>query len=54
MSHQILILSFFFHNNLESVMDKLIERAVGTNTRCYTCGGLVYAVEKKQTTNHVN
>jgi hypothetical protein len=35
-------------------MDKLIERAVGNNTRCYTCGGLVYAVEKKQTTNHVN
>jgi hypothetical protein len=34
-------------------MEKLIERFVCNNTRCYTCGGLVYAVEKKKTTNHV-
>jgi len=34
-------------------METLIERSVCTNTRCYTCGALVYAVEKKKTANHV-
>lgn len=34
-------------------MEILIERIVCTNSRCYACGSLVYAVEKKKTTNHI-
>ena len=34
-------------------MESVIEQSVFNNTRCYTCGALVYAVEKKMTSNHV-
>lgn len=34
-------------------MENMIEQTISNNSRCYTCGGLVYAVEKKRTTNHV-
>jgi hypothetical protein len=34
-------------------MEKIIERFVSSTTRCYGCGGLVYAVEQKKTANHV-
>jgi LIM domain len=34
-------------------MESAIEQSVFNNTRCYTCGALVYAVEKKMTSNHV-
>ncbi|CAF1613228.1 unnamed protein product [Adineta ricciae] len=31
----------------------LIEQQVFANNRCYTCGALVYDVEKKKTSNHI-
>ncbi|CAF3671368.1 unnamed protein product [Rotaria sordida] len=34
-------------------METLMERLVSTNTKCYACGALVYAVEKKKTANHI-
>lgn len=35
-------------------MATLFEQSANYNTRCFACGSLVYAVEKKLTTNHVN
>ncbi len=35
-------------------MATLSEQLITSNTRCFTCGSLVYAVEKKLTTKHVN
>jgi len=35
-------------------MEAAIEQKVCTNSRCYACGSLVYAVEKKKTANHVS
>ncbi len=35
-------------------MSTLFEQSLSQNTRCFACGSLVYAVEKKLTTNHVN
>ncbi|CAF2940079.1 unnamed protein product [Rotaria sp. Silwood2] len=55
MSHIILYLFniLFLYNNLETGMETAIERFVSTNTKCYACGALVYAVEKKKTTNNI-
>ena len=39
---------------LETRMSTLFEQSLSHNTRCFACGSLVYAVEKKLTTNHVN
>lgn len=35
-------------------MEALIEDSVAANTRCFSCGGIAYAVEKIKTANHVN
>ncbi len=35
-------------------MSTLFEQSLSQNTRCFACGSLVYAVEKKLTTNHVS
>ncbi|CAF3535008.1 unnamed protein product [Rotaria sp. Silwood1] len=43
----------FLYYKLETGMETLIEGIVSTNSKCYACGSLVYAVEKKKTTNHV-
>ncbi|CAF0996366.1 unnamed protein product [Rotaria magnacalcarata] len=37
----------------KSSMENLIEQSISATTRCYTCDGLVYMVEKKKTTNHI-
>ncbi|CAF3409537.1 unnamed protein product [Rotaria sp. Silwood1] len=34
-------------------MATLFENSISQNTRCFACGSLVYAVEKKMTTHHV-
>ncbi|CAF1972496.1 unnamed protein product [Rotaria magnacalcarata] len=38
---------------LETTMATLFENSIIQNTRCFSCGSLVYAVEKKITTKHV-
>jgi hypothetical protein len=40
--------------DLEANMATLFEQSINHNTRCFACGSLVYAVEKKMTTHHVN
>jgi hypothetical protein len=39
---------------LETRMATLFEQLINHNNKCFACGSLVYAVEKKMTTNHVN
>ncbi|CAF0774483.1 unnamed protein product [Rotaria sordida] len=34
-------------------MTTLFENSINQNTRCFACGSLVYAVEKKMTTHHI-
>jgi hypothetical protein len=41
------------HFTLEAKMANLFEQSINHNTRCFACGSLVYAVEKKMTTHHV-
>jgi hypothetical protein len=49
------ILYIIFHSmSLDTRMTALFEQSINLNTRCFACGSLVYAVEKKLTTNHVN
>jgi hypothetical protein len=49
-----IILHSMSHCILETKMATLFEQSISQNTRCFACGSLVYAVEKKLTTNHVD